>query len=42
MGLTNVMFYLDSDNYIFREEPDELFKDLPAVEDLSSGSEDEK
>ncbi len=26
----------------FREEPDELFKDLPAVEDLSSSSEDEK
>jgi hypothetical protein len=37
-----MMFFLDSDNYIFREEPDELFKDLPAVEDLSSTSEDEK
>jgi hypothetical protein len=37
-----MMFFRDSNYYNFREEPDELFKDLPAVEDLSSSSEDEK
>jgi hypothetical protein len=37
-----MMFFLDSDNYIFREEPYGLFKDLPTVEDLSGSSEDEK